>query len=552
MAEKTGLRKLLILHGPALEAQGAADLFREYYDVRVVQDLDEALAAMREEPFDAILAETADFLPLERGAVTQQAAVVLDTIGDGVCIAGPEGDFVWANRRLRGFPPAVLDGLRQLCAKAFQEFSSSPAAAMVAKRFTLMPPDGSYYEVLCSPVRDRHDQLRQVAAVVVNATSHRRQQLKLNAIDRAGRELVRLDDATWKADATARLKVLEERIIRCSKDVLDYQHFAVLLLNSATNALEMIVSQGLPPDTQKYELFARTEGNGICGYVAATGRSYICSDVLQDGLYLPGLHGARSSLTVPLRLHDKVIGVLNVESDRTGAFGEEDRQFAEIFANYVAVALHILNLLVFERHTTRSQLSGSICAELSGPLNDVLTEADSLMEDYIGMDDLRKRLGTIIDSATRATKCLNQISQGAAVIGFPATEGPDPVLSGKMVLVADDEEVIRETIANVLLGQGCLVDQAADGAEACEKISRGHYDLVVSDIKMPGASGYDVFAATRKANPAARVVLMTAFGYDPNHSILKANKEGLAAVLMKPFKVRQLVDGCRTALAQSE
>jgi DNA-binding NtrC family response regulator len=81
-------------------------------------------------------------------------------------------------------------------------------------------------------------------------------------------------------------------------------------------------------------------------------------------------------------------------------------------------------------------------------------------------------------------------------------------------------------------------------------LQKARYDLVISDIKMPGASGYDVFAQAKVSCPEARVILITGFGYDPNHSIVRANQEGLAAVVFKPFKVRQLLEECRSALAK--
>jgi len=406
--------------------------------------------------------------------------------------------------------------------------------------------------VICSPVRDRQGLLRQVAAVVVDATSQRRQQMKLNAIDRAGRELVRLDyEALAQCDALQRLKLLEERVIHCSRDVVSYQHFAVLLLNERTNRLELVVGDGRDVEESAYDLFANPEGNGICGYVCATGRSYVCPDVRQDPRYLPGLTGARSSLTVPLRLHDKIIGVMNIEADHSRAFSEEDRQFAEIFANHVALALHVLNLLVFERHSTQSQITGCMGAELSGPLNDILTEAGDLMEDYIGHDDLRRRLSRIVDFAAAARKTVQAWTEApktGVLTGAAQPVEADPLLKGKRVLVADDEQLIRTTIRDVLLPYGCEVDIAGDGAEALEKLGACRYDLVISDIKMPHASGYEVFAAARHADATTAVILMTGFGYDPNHSIVRANREGLSAVLMKPFKVSQLLDECRAAL----
>jgi CheY-like chemotaxis protein/GAF domain-containing protein len=549
MSQQTDARKLLVLHGRAMEAQGILGLLGECFKVHIARDLDEALARMRSEDFSAVLAETADFLPLERGIVSQQAAVILDTVGDGVCIVGVGGDLVWANRRVRELPQEIIARLCESCQQAGGKFPATGGAqGDRVKRFSILPDDGSYYEVICSPVRDRQGALRQVAAVVVNATTQRRQQAKLNAIDRAGRELVRLDDQAGR-DAPQRLRLLEERIIRYSSDVLNYQHFEVMLLDGRSNRLESIICQGLDEE-HRGDLFALADGNGISGYVAATGRSYICPDVQKDPRYLEGMANARSSLTVPLRLHDKVIGVLNVESGKPSAFAEEDRQFAEIFAAYVALALHMLNLLASERHTAHTQVSGSICAELSGPLNDIITEAGELMEDYIGHDDIRRRLSTIVDQANAARKCVQQLvaSPQTGVMNVSATPTQaDPVLAGKRVLVADDEELIRQTIRDVLVGAGCQVDTAADGIAAKALIGQGRYDLVVSDIKMPGCSGYEVFSAAKAACDDTKVILVTAFGYDPHHTIVRANRQGLSAVLMKPFKVRQLLDECRAA-----
>ncbi|MDB5302204.1 MAG: putative response regulator receiver protein, partial [Phycisphaerales bacterium] len=76
------------------------------------------------------------------------------------------------------------------------------------------------------------------------------------------------------------------------------------------------------------------------------------------------------------------------------------------------------------------------------------------------------------------------------------------------------------------------------------------FNLLVSDIKMPDKSGYDVFAAARKKSATVPVILMTGFGYDPNHSIVRASQEGLQAVLFKPFKVDQLLSEVRKALQQ--
>ena len=68
------------------------------------------------------------------------------------------------------------------------------------------------------------------------------------------------------------------------------------------------------------------------------------------------------------------------------------------------------------------------------------------------------------------------------------------------------------------------------------------FDVVLSDIKMPFKNGYEVFAATKQVHPACPVILITGFGYDPEHAIVRASREGLAGVLFKPFKVEQLLE----------
>jgi CheY-like chemotaxis protein len=266
---------------------------------------------------------------------------------------------------------------------------------------------------------------------------------------------------------------------------------------------------------------------------------------------VPGIENARSSLTVPLRFRDRIVGVANFESTRLAAFTEDDRQFAEIFGRYIALALHLLELLINERHVTTGQFGRNVMSEITAPLNDILTDVENLVEDYIGHDDLRHRLRTISANAVRIRETVKELTAAKpGLIGArsTATRRTDPDLEGRRILLADDEEILRETVRDVLTGYGCQVCTAADGATAIALIARERFDLVLSDIKMPVKNGYEVFAAAKHANAATPVILTTGFGYDPNHSIIRARREGLAAVLFKPFKVDQLLSEIRTAL----
>src|SRR5436305_11709102 len=302
--------------------------------------------------------------------------------------------------------------------------------------------------MIASPVIQPGGSVVQVVAVVSDATGTRRLQQKIDAIDKAGRELVRLEaDAMSKMNVGQRLKLLEEKIISFTRELMHFDHFAIRLLDRKTNKLEVVISQGLPTDALNIELFAEVEGNGISGYVANTGRSYICPDVERDPRYVTGLSNAKSSLTVPLRLHDRVIGIFNIESTQRAAFNEDDRQFAEIFGRYVAIALNILDLMVVERQGVAHKVADDVTAEVAGPLNDICSDATSLMDDYIGHDDLRHRLQQIVDNVGSIRKSLKQAAEGPnTVLGASdVKEVADPVLAGAKILVADDEPNIRAT-----------------------------------------------------------------------------------------------------------
>ncbi len=126
----------------------------------------------------------------------------------------------------------------------------------------------------------------------------------------------------------------------------------------------------------------------------------------------------------------------------------------------------------------------------------------------------------------------------------------DPLLRDARILVADDEPNIRITISEILRKYHVHVTMAANGEEAIEHLDKGEFDLVISDIKMRTRVDTMFSTPARKRSQTVPVILMTGFGYDPNHSIVRASQEGLqAGVLFKPFKVDQLLSEVRKALA---
>lgn len=117
------------------------------------------------------------------------------------------------------------------------------------------------------------------------------------------------------------------------------------------------------------------------------------------------------------------------------------------------------------------------------------------------------------------------------------------------ILVADDRLYVRRFLAQYLGSRGHQVDTAADGQETIDKAKACHYDLVLSDIKMPKKNGYEVFSEIKEERPETEVILMTAYGYDPTHALVKSSKEGLRAVLYKPFDMKKIDTAIARAMA---
>ena len=299
------------------------------------------------------------------------------------------------------------------------------------------------------------------------------------------------------------------------------------------------------------------QGSGITGHVAATGQSYLCPNVKEDPLYREGLDNAASSLTVPLRLHDEVIGVFNIESSTLNGFDENDRRFATIFGRYIAMAMNILDLLVAERFTTNEQMSQTVLGELSEPLTEITGYAEALRDEHLADAKIRKQLDQIIDAAGRIRRRVESCTAGPRTILGAEHElhwgEPDPAMKGKRVLVADDDDTIRKSVAELLSHKGCDVTSCATGSETLDTLKAANGDhadfhLVISDIKMPDHSGYEVFLASKELSPDTPIILMTGFGYDPHHSIVRASQQGLHSFLFKPFKATQLLEEVKKAL----
>lgn len=491
-----------------------------------------------------------------------QMGGILSQFHEGLAVLDADLRILWSNSR---FDELTAGGVESLAGQDFYSaFGSpeilgpdpSPFYTALGNRTTattqLKIGESTYYQIQATPLfQQESDALNggnptALIVLVREVSQDILLQQKLNAIYQAGAELGDISP-TDLADMTVqdRIELLKSKIVHFTKDLLRFETVEIRLVDKQCKKLRPLLAVGMKPEAANRELMAIPKGNGVTGFVAATGKSYLCADTSQDPLYLPGAPEACSSLTVPLILHDEILGTFNVESTKIGAFNENDLQFLELFSREVAVALNTLDLLAVEKMASTAHSVDWILGEVAQPLDEILNEATWVLEGYMGHDPkLAERLNQILQH-TRAVK--NLIQQAGEKLNPETAPSPlasrteRPKLRKRRILVADADEMIRRSAHEILGKYGCIVETAHDGTEAILMARMHEYDCVLVDIRLPEMSGYQCFRQLREIDSEMPVILTTGFGYDAGHSIVKARQDGLKSVLYKPFRVEQLL-----------
>jgi CheY-like chemotaxis protein len=115
------------------------------------------------------------------------------------------------------------------------------------------------------------------------------------------------------------------------------------------------------------------------------------------------------------------------------------------------------------------------------------------------------------------------------------------------VLVVDDDPAVRKSIDRILSSKGYAVITAENGEEALRKLNEEKYDLVYTDIRMPGMSGLEVAEQIKARRPWTPVVIITGYGTDAAEARAKA--AGVSSFVHKPLSPEMIEDSARDALA---
>jgi CheY-like chemotaxis protein len=118
------------------------------------------------------------------------------------------------------------------------------------------------------------------------------------------------------------------------------------------------------------------------------------------------------------------------------------------------------------------------------------------------------------------------------------------------ILVIENAENVRMLLRDILTWEGYKVTTAADGEQGIEAFKKKAFDLVFTDLGMPGMTGWDVAKAVKDLNPATVVVLVTGWDIQLDSKTLK--KKGVDAVVRKPFREDEILGPVRTLMARGD
>lgn len=188
--------------------------------------------------------------------------------------------------------------------------------------------------------------------------------------------LIRLANAL---NTTLDLQTLLHRTADLVRAVIDYRIFAILLLNERTNDLRMRFQIGHTPEAERLRIRV---GKGVVGRAAEHRESILLQDVTQDDNYISANPDVRSELAVPLIVKNRVIGVIDLQSEQVGYFQPEHRRLLELTASRVAQAIE--NARLYTRVARQAQTLAV--------LNEISREVTSILD----LDPLLERVGELL------------------------------------------------------------------------------------------------------------------------------------------------------------
>jgi sigma-B regulation protein RsbU (phosphoserine phosphatase) len=181
-------------------------------------------------------------------------------------------------------------------------------------------------------------------------------------------------------NTTLDLETTLRRVAELVRKVIDYEIFAILLLNEPRQELYVRFNVGYPPEVA--ERIRVKVGQGVTGRAAETRQAVLVADATREDFYISALPNVHSELAIPLIVKNRVIGVIDIEAREKGYFTEEHKRLLTLIASRMAVGIENARL-----HTRITRQARTLLL-----LNEIARELTSILN----LDELLKRIAELL------------------------------------------------------------------------------------------------------------------------------------------------------------
>ncbi len=362
--------------------------------------------------------------------------ILFEFAPDAYYLSDLEGEFIDGNRaveKLLGYKREELIGKNFLEVNLLPSAEISRAAAVLSRNvagqqptgpneFVLNHRDGSQVTVEIStfPVEVKG----QTVVLGIARDITKRKQAEA-ALRRRNRELTLLNRVGQEISATLDTGQISERLLQAVVETIGAESASVWLWDEP-QAGWLICRAVFRQDRNRSLVNLRLEpGQGVAGWVAQTGESAIVSNVREDPRFFSGIDEltgfcTRSLLSVPLRVRDEIIGVLEVANKLNTDFEVDDRILAETLAASAAIAIQNARLVeTLQERTAELQarnedlnaFAHTVAHDLKQPLGHMVGFAELLEQDYASLPDeeLQHYLHTIARSGRKMVNIIDEL-----------------------------------------------------------------------------------------------------------------------------------------------
>ncbi|HVP92881.1 MAG TPA: PAS domain S-box protein [Acidobacteriota bacterium] len=288
---------------------------------------------------------------------------VVDNSHDCILIADENFRIVYASNEtthLSGYAKEELIG------KDFRKFVDENSRGMVVKRYLHRQngenvPSRYEFKIVCKNcerrdveakstiIRDRHGEVRTIAQLL-DITERKRFEKRLSALNMYGQNL----------NLAKSMEEVYKLTLDAMEKSLGFEFGDIFIIDGKT--LCLVAHRGY--SKRLSVKFPLDKNKGISVRAVRTGKPVYVPDVRKDEAYVRGGEGILSELAVPIKIEKKILGVLNVESQRLAAFDENDRELLEILASHAAIAITNIKrqkrLSALNAHGKKLNMAGNI------------------------------------------------------------------------------------------------------------------------------------------------------------------------------------------------